>query len=57
MTAYDFSFVKPSASVWQQMEGSTFCTVFHTEAWFLFLQRIHRRPSLVEVSRSRSAVG
>ncbi|MBO4402926.1 MAG: hypothetical protein J5792_04480 [Bacteroidales bacterium] len=44
-----FEIIEPVAEDWQRIASSPDCTCFHTEGWFEYLRRIHRKPFVVKI--------
>ena len=54
---YKFSFIEPSLSIWKDIENSPDSTVFHSNEWHAYLQRIAHKTLLVSVSTEKDIIG
>lgn len=54
---YQFKKINPTAEDWRNIEGVLESTCFHTEKWWIYLERIGVKPFLVTVQENGELIG
>ena len=52
---YHFSIIVPTVEDWCCIGEAPDCTCFHSEGWYDYLRRIHRKPFVVKIMTDRLA--